>query len=131
MVVVGQHAVGGANLGGGAAAVESERGVVIGCSRLQLPKLFCRSGRAITLARGRNLFGGRQQVRPFEQPAEIFFTGDLDRAFLGGEADHGFIFHLQALQAHDANILRTLFPGLALAEFHEWEVDKKNLSPLM
>ena len=130
MVLFGQHPVGGAYLFGGAAAVEAERGVVIGFSRMQFPKLLGGSGRALGLARGQNLFSRRQQVGTFEQAAEIFFTGDLRGTFLRGKADHRFVFHLQARQAHNANILLTLLPGLALAEFHERENGKKkSVSP--
>ena len=131
MVLFGQHPVGGADLFGGATLVKPERGVVIGFSRMQFPESLGRGGRALVLARGRNLFDGRQQVRAFEQAAEIFFAGDLRCAFLRRQADHGFIFHLEAFEAHDPDIVLTLFPGLALAEFHAGVVDKKNLSPLM
>ena len=132
MVLFGQHPVGGADLFGGAAAVETEGRVMIGFSRVQFPESLGRSGRALVLARGQNLFCGRQQMCAFEQAAKIFFAGDLRGPFLRGQADHGFIFHLQALQAHDADIVLALFPGLALAEFHEWENDKKkSVSPDM
>ena len=66
-------------------------------------------------------------MRAFEQAAKIFFAGDLDRAFFGREAGHGFIFHFEAFEPDDAEILLTLFPSLALAEFHECG-NKKSVS---
>jgi hypothetical protein len=98
-------------------------------SALQFPKLLRWRGRAGFRARGQNLFIRREQMRAFEQAAEIFFAGDLHRAFPSREAGHGFVFHLQALKPHNAEILRALLPSLALAELHEWR--NKNLSPLI
>jgi hypothetical protein len=57
-------------------------------------------------------------VRAFEQAAEIFFAGDDFRAGLAGEAGHGFVFHLEPLQPHDADVFSALFPDLALAQSH-------------
>ena len=117
MVLFGQPTVGGANLRQRAAAVQAERGVMIFFSALQLAKLLCvRAG-----GRGRSgqwLFIRRQQVRAFEQSAEILFAGGLRGAFLGGEADHGLVLHREPLQLHDAEILSIFFPDLALAKFH-------------
>ena len=119
MVLFGQHAVGGADLCGGAAAVQTERGVMIGFSRLQFPESLRGRGVAGGFASDRRFFWRRQKLGAFEQPAEIFFAGDLHGPFLGGEAGHGFIFHLQPFEPDDADILRALLPGLALAEFHD------------
>jgi len=66
---------------------------------------------------GRN-FGGRQQSGLFQQPAEIFFAGDQLPAFLGVKAGHGFVFHFEPFQAHDADIFLALFPNLALLQLH-------------
>jgi hypothetical protein len=57
-------------------------------------------------------------VRALQQPAKVFFTGDDFRAFLAGEAGHGFVFHLEPFQPHDADVFPALFPDLALAQFH-------------
>lgn len=74
-------------------------------------------------------FGRRQQLRRFEQTAEIFFAGDLQRAFFGGEAGHGFVFHFEPFEPDDADVLRALLPDLALAEFHERADGKKICLP--
>jgi hypothetical protein len=84
MALLCQHAVSGADLGGGATLVKAERGVVIGFRALQFPESLCGLGGDGVLARGQNLFIRRQQVRAFEQAAEIFFAGGLHGAFLGG-----------------------------------------------
>jgi hypothetical protein len=57
-------------------------------------------------------------VRAFEQAAEIFFAGDDFRAGLAGETGHGFVFHFEPFQPHDADVFPALFPDLALAKFH-------------
>jgi hypothetical protein len=57
-------------------------------------------------------------VRAFEQAAEILFAGDNFRAGLAGEAGHGFVFHLEPFQPHNADVFPALFPDLALAQFH-------------
>ena len=57
-------------------------------------------------------------MRAFEQAAEIFFAGDVLRAFFAGEVNHGFVFHLESFEPHDADVFLVLFPDLALAEFH-------------
>ena len=142
MVLLGEQPVGGADLRERAAAVEAERGVMIGFSALQFPSLTGRRRGASFIARRRSnwespdfwrdhRFGRRQQLRRFEQAAEIFFAGDLQRAFLGGEAGHGFVFHFEPFEPDDADVLRALLPDLALAEFHERAHGKKNLSPLI
>jgi hypothetical protein len=63
-------------------------------------------------------FLGRQQAGLFQQPAEIFFAGNQFPAILGVEAGHGFVFHLEPLQAHDADVFLALFPDLALLQLH-------------
>jgi len=129
MVLLGQHAVGGADLREGAAAVEAERGVIIGFSALQFPSLTGRRSGVSFIARRRSnektlvfwrdhRFWRRQQLRRFEQAAKIFFAGDLQRAFFGGEAGHGFVFHFKPFEPDDADVLRALLPDLALAQFH-------------
>ena len=129
MVLLGEQPVGGADLREGAVAVEAERGVMIDFSALQSPSLTSRrSGVSFIARRRRNLkaldfwrdhrFWRRQQSGLLEQAAEIFFAGDLQRAFLGGEAGHGFIFHFEPFQPHDAKIFLTLFPDLALSQLH-------------
>ena len=70
-------------------------------------------------------------ARAFEQAAEIFFTGDVFRAFLVAEVGQGFIFYGEPLQFYDADIFLALFPNLTLAEFHVFNVIAKNLSPLI
>src|ERR1019366_796370 len=130
VMLLGQHAVGGANLRQRTAAVQAERGVMIFFSALQFPKLLRRRGGGGVVAHRQNLFFRREQMRAFEQTAEIFFAGDLNRALLGREAGHGFIFHLQAFEPHNAEVLLALLPSLALAEFHE-SSEEKNLSPLI
>jgi len=57
-------------------------------------------------------------MRAFEQAAEIFFAGDAHHAFFVGEIGHGFVFHFEPFEAHDADVFLALFPDLALAEFH-------------
>ena len=129
MVLLGQQPVGGADLRERAAAVEAERGVMIDFRALQLPSLTGRRrGVSFIVRRRRNgktldfwrdhRFWRRQQLRRFEQAAEIFFAGDLQRAFLGGEAGHGFIFHFEPFEPDDADVLLALLPDLALAQFH-------------
>jgi len=63
-------------------------------------------------------FGRHQQAGLFQQAAEIFFAGDVPGAFFAGEADQGFVFHLEPFQPHDADIFLALFPDLALLQFH-------------
>jgi len=63
-------------------------------------------------------FCGLQEPGLFQQAAEIFFAGDVPRAFLVAEVGHGFIFHFEPFQAHDADVFIALFPDLALAQFH-------------
>ena len=60
----------------------------------------------------------RQELCPFQEAAEIFLAGDVLGAFFIGEAEQGFIFHLQPFQPHNADIFLALFPDLALAQFH-------------
>ena len=129
MKLLGQRAVGGANLRERAAAIEAERGVVIGNRTLQADNLL-RDGVHVSFIDGRRLFVTGQQLRAFEQAAEIFFAGGLRGAFLGGEADHGLVFHREPRQLHDAEILSVFFPDLALAKFHD-ACGLKNLSPLI
>ena len=62
--------------------------------------------------------GAGEQMRALEQAAEIFFAGDLLRAFLVAEVGHGFVFHFQPFEAHDADVFPVFFPDLALAQFH-------------
>jgi hypothetical protein len=81
----------------------------------------CRGGRG---------FERREQPGLFQQAAEIFFAGDVQRAFLGTGVDHGFIFHFEPFQLHDAEVFPALFPNLTLAEFHRGTNDK-NLPPLI
>ena len=57
-------------------------------------------------------------MRAFEQAAEIFFAGDVLRAFLVAKVGQGFVFHLEPFEAHDADVFLFLFPDLALAQFH-------------
>jgi hypothetical protein len=59
-----------------------------------------------------------EQMRAFEQAAEIFFAGDNFRAFLVAEVGHGFVFHFEPFEADDADVFPTLFPDLALAQIH-------------
>jgi hypothetical protein len=139
-VLLGEQPVGGADLREGAAAVEAERGVMIDFRALQFPSLTGRRRGASFIARRRrngetldfwpdHRFWRRQQSGLLEQAAEIFFAGDLQRAFLGGEAGHGFIFHFEPFEPDDADVLRALLPDLALAEFHERADGKKICLP--
>jgi len=57
-------------------------------------------------------------MRAFEQAAEIFFAGDVLCAFFVSEVGHGFVFHFEPLQFHDADVFLALFPDLTLAQFH-------------
>ena len=68
--------------------------------------------------RGWQNFYGRQQPGLFQQPTEIFFTGDQLPALLGVEAGHGFVFHFEPFQSDDADIFLALFPDLALLQLH-------------
>ena len=54
----------------------------------------------------------------FEQAAEVFFAGDVLRAFLGVETRHQLVFYFEAFEPHDADIFFALFPDLALAQLH-------------
>ena len=65
-------------------------------------------------------------MRAFEQAAEIFFAGLVQRALFVAEVGHGFIFHREPLQLHDAEILLARFPDLSLTQFHRY---KKSVSP--
>ena len=118
MMLLGQHPVGGADLRQRAVAVKAERGVMICSGVLQFPSLPRSSGGGSFLATSRSFFVGQKQVRPLEQPAEIFFAGDLRGALPGREADHGFVCHFQPFEPDDAEILSILFPDLALTKFH-------------
>src|SRR5665213_4274935 len=119
-MLLGEQPVGGAYLRRRAAAVQAEHGVMIFSSALQFPKNLPGAGIGGSfMAAGRELFAARQQVCALEQPAKIFFTGDLPRAFPGREAGHGFVFHLKAFKTDDAEVLSVFFPDLALAKFHE------------
>jgi len=128
MKLLGQHAVGGADLRERAAAVEAERGVVVGNRTLQADNLL-RDGVHVSFIDGRSIFAGRQQLRAFEQAAEIFFAGDDFRAGLAGEAGMGFIFHFQPFEADDADELSVFFPDLGLGEFHGGDSGKRKRIP--
>ena len=119
-MLFGEQPVGGADLRRRAVAVQAERGVMIFSGVLQFPSLLRGSGGGSFLATARSFFIGQEQVCPLEQPAEIFFAGDLRGALLRREADHGFVFHFQPFEPDDAEILSILFPDLALAKFHAW-----------
>src|SRR5471032_913066 len=74
-----------------------------------------------------------EQLGLFEQAAEIFFAGDVPRAFLVAGVGHGLVFHFEPFEAHDADVFLALFPNLALAQFHgrHWkDRNRKNL-PLL
>lgn len=118
MKLLGEQAIGGANLRERAATVESERGVMIFFSALQSRSLLRGNSVVSFIQRGRGFFDGREQVRVFEQTAEIFFAGDVLRAFLVAEVGHGFVFHFKSFEPDDADVFLVLFPDLALAEFH-------------
>ena len=118
MKLLGEQAVCRADLLKRAAAVESERGVMIFFSTLQFRSLLRGSGAVIFIQRGRGFFDGREQVRAFEQAAEIFFACDDFSAFLVAEIRHGFVFHFEPFEADDADVFLFLFPDLALAQFH-------------
>jgi len=128
MKLLGQHAVGGADLRERAAAVEAERGVVVGNRTLQADNLL-RDGVQVSFIDGRSIFAGGQQLRAFEQAAEIFFAGDDFRAGLAGEAGMGFIFHFQPFEADDADELSVFFPDLGLGEFHGGDSGKRKRIP--
>ena len=128
MKLLGQHAVGGADLRERAAAVEAERGVVVGNRTLQADNLL-RDGVHVSFIDGRSIFAGRQQLRAFEQAAEIFFAGDDFRVGLAGEAGMGFIFHFQPFEADDADELSVFFPDLGLGEFHGGDSGKRKRIP--
>lgn len=128
MKLLGQHAVGGADLRERAAAVEAERGVVVGNRTLQADNLL-RDGVHVSFIDGRSIFAGGQQLRAFEQAAEIFFAGDDFRAGLAGEAGMGFIFHFQPFEADDADELSVFFPDLGLGEFHGGDSGKRKRIP--
>ena len=117
MMLPGQQPVGSANLRERAAAVEAERGVVVGNRALQASSLLG-DGVHVSFIDGRRFFAGRQQLRAFEQAAEIFFAGDDFRAGLAGEAGVGFVFHFQPFEPDDADELAVFFPDLGLGEFH-------------
>ena len=68
------------------------------------------------IGRNRGFWG--EQPGAFEQSTEIFFTGDLEGALLAGQIGHGFVLHLQPLQANDSDVLFALLPDLGLAQFH-------------
>lgn len=63
-------------------------------------------------------FGGRQKYGALQQAAEFLLGDVVMRALPGGEIVHGFVFHVQPLQTHDAQILVAVFPNLALSQFH-------------
>src|ERR1035437_8857277 len=129
MVLFGQHPVGSADLRERAAAVKAERGVVIVFGAWQFPSLLRGNDSVSFNQHQRRFFISRQQVGTLEQPAEIFFAGLVQRAFLGGETEHGFIFHGEAFQLYDADIFLALFPDLALAKFHGSNNESKNSAP--
>ena len=112
-----QHAVGGADLRERAAAVEAERGVVIGNRTLQADNLL-RNGVHVSFIDDRRFFTGGQELRAFEQAAEIFFAGDHFGAGFAGEAGMGFVFHFQTFEADDADELSVFFPDLGLGKSH-------------
>jgi hypothetical protein len=70
-------------------------------------------------------------VCAFEQAAEIFFAGNVLGAFLVAEIWHGFVFHFEPFETHDADVFLALFPDLALAQFHGDVVLAGNLSLLV
>jgi len=126
MKLLGQRAVGGADLRGRAAAVEAERGVVVGNRTLQAASLL-RDGVHVSFIDGRGFFAAGQQLRAFEQAAEIFFAGDGFRAGLAGEAGMGFVFHFQPFKADDADELPVFFsrPGLGrVSWWWRWQTKK-------
>jgi len=57
-------------------------------------------------------------MRALEQAAEIFFAGDVPRAFLVAEVGQRFVFHFEPFETHDADIFFARFPNLSLAQFH-------------
>ena len=128
MKLFGEHAVGRADLRERAAAVEAERGVMIGNRTLQADNLL-RDGVHVSFIDGRSIFAGRQELRAFEQTAEIFFTGNDLRAGLAGEAGVGFVFHFQTFEADDADKLSVFFPDLGLGEFHGGDSGKRKRIP--
>ena len=117
MKLLGERAVGGADLHERATAVKTERGVMIGLRALQAHNLL-RDGVHVSFIDGRRFFTGGQQLRAFEQTAEIFFAGDDLGASLAGEAGMGFVFHFEPFEADDADELSVFFPDLGLGEFH-------------
>ena len=118
MMPLGERTICCANVRDGAAAVEAKRGVMVLSSALQFPSLLCGNGIVSFIQRGRSLFASRKQMRPFEQAAEVFFAGDVLCAFLVAEVGHGFVFHFEPFQTHDADVFPALFPELALIQFH-------------
>ena len=118
MMLAGECAVGAADLRGGAAAVEAERGVMVGFNALQSPSLTGGCGGVTLIAPGRWFFPDGEQLGLLEQPAEILFARLVQRAFLVAEVGHGFICHGEPFQLHDADIFLARFPNLTLAEFH-------------
>ena len=117
MMLLGQQPVGGANLRQRAAPVQAERGVVVGDGVLQIPSLLG-DGVNVSFIGSRRLLSAGQEVRAFEQAAEIFFAGDDFRAGLAGQAGVGFVFHFEPFEPDDADKLSVFFPDLGLGEFH-------------
>lgn len=57
---------------------------------------------------------GRQQLSPFDEPAELFF-GRLEMlARLGLEVGHVLVLHGKTLQVDDPDVALPLFPNLTL-----------------
>lgn len=113
MKLFGECAIGGADLRKRAAAVEAERGVVIGNRTLQADNLL-RDSVHVSFIDDRRFFSGGQELRAFEQTAEIFFARNYLRAGFAGETGMGFVFHFQTFEADDADELSVFFPDLGL-----------------
>jgi len=60
----------------------------------------------------------RQQLRPFEQPAEFLLRGFVVRAFVRVNVGHGLILHFESFELDDAQEDFSLLPDLALLEPH-------------
>jgi hypothetical protein len=60
----------------------------------------------------------RQQLRPFDQPAELFLRGFMVRAFVRVNVGHGLVLHFEPFELNDAQENFSLLPDLALLEPH-------------
>jgi len=65
-----------------------------------------------------SIFGGIEQGRIFDQAAELLFCDVMVCSFARGQVAHGFVFHLEAVQLHDAKEFFTGFPNLPLLQLH-------------